>query len=106
MIILSHRIFLLDEVFVSYNLHFGVSGGFFQGAKLRTLVYVIGVRFSNRGWLRGLILVKEDKRKLGFAGRVGVLKVEMVKEMDFQKKLHPSFCFLKSTRESGKFSIH
>ena len=41
MIILSHRIFLLDEVFVSYNLHFGVSGGFFQGAKLRTLVYVI-----------------------------------------------------------------
>jgi hypothetical protein len=23
------------------NLHFGVSGGFFQGAKLRTLVYVI-----------------------------------------------------------------
>ena len=24
------------------NLHFGVSGGFFQGAKLRTLVYAIG----------------------------------------------------------------
>ena len=23
------------------NLHFGVSGGFFQGAKLRTLVYAI-----------------------------------------------------------------
>jgi len=25
------------------NLHFGVSGGFFQGAKLRTLVYVIEI---------------------------------------------------------------
>ncbi len=26
---------------VMCNLHFGVSGGFFQGAKLRTLVYAI-----------------------------------------------------------------
>jgi hypothetical protein len=45
MILMSHRIFLLDEVFVSYNLHFGVSGGFFQGAKLRTLVYFILLRY-------------------------------------------------------------
>ena len=38
---MSHRIFLLDEVLVLYNLHCGVSGVFFHSAKLRTLVYVI-----------------------------------------------------------------
>ncbi len=32
---------LLDEVLYYMQPSFGVSGGFFQGAKLRTLVYVI-----------------------------------------------------------------
>jgi len=27
---MSHRIFFLDEVLVSYNLHFGVYGGFLK----------------------------------------------------------------------------
>jgi len=67
MIILSHRIFLLDEVFVSYNLHFGVSGGFFQGTKLRTLVYAI--RHNNFLSVEGNNLINECQVPLSYTKR-------------------------------------
>ncbi|OQA61607.1 MAG: hypothetical protein BWY41_00061 [Candidatus Atribacteria bacterium ADurb.Bin276] len=47
------------------NLHFGVSGGFFQGAKLRTLVYVIKKR--DKGILLNENCFIEYERKTYFS---------------------------------------
>jgi hypothetical protein len=62
MIFMSHRIFLLDEVFVSCNLHFGVSGGFFQGAKLRTSFW-LSLFFSRDLWKIGIICLRKSKHR-------------------------------------------